>query len=232
MNELIKIENQDGKETVNARNLYEFLEVGRDFSNWIRDRIKKYDFIESQDFTTILAKSNGGRPSIEYFISIDMAKELSMVENNEKGRQARRYFIECEKKAKAISLPQNFAQALRLAADQQEKIEAQKKLLVEQKPKVEFAEAVMESSTTFDMGKVAKILNIDGLGRNNLITFLRGKGILQKNNAPYQRYVDRGYFKIVESKYYVNNEPKVGHKTVAFQKGIDYIRKIVTNGNN
>lgn len=83
---------------VSAKQLHLFLEVGRDFSNWIKGRIKKYLFIENLDFTPILAKSKNGRPSIDYAITTDMAKELCMVENNEKGRLARRYFIDCERK--------------------------------------------------------------------------------------------------------------------------------------
>ncbi|ATA89228.1 toxin-antitoxin system, toxin component, Bro domain protein [Capnocytophaga stomatis] len=103
MTELITITEQNGQRAVNARELHQFLEVGRDFSNWIKDRIEDYGFVENQDFV-VFAKSgensNGGRPLKEYAISIDMAKELSMVERNEKGKLARLYFIEMEKKAK------------------------------------------------------------------------------------------------------------------------------------
>lgn len=103
MHELIKITEQNGQRAVSARELHQFLEVGRDFSNWIKDRIEDYGFVENQDFV-VFAKfgenSNGGRPLKEYAISIDMAKELSMVERNEKGKLARLYFIEMEKKAK------------------------------------------------------------------------------------------------------------------------------------
>lgn len=86
-----------------ARTLHTFLEVGKDFTNWVKDRIAKYQFVKNQDFaefTPNLAKNQRGRgrPSSEYHLTLDMAKELSMVENNEKGRQARRYFIECERK--------------------------------------------------------------------------------------------------------------------------------------
>ncbi|WP_273790327.1 antA/AntB antirepressor family protein [Bartonella sp. CM31XJBT] len=105
MNTLIKISEQAvGQEiiqTVNARELHVFLEVKRDFSNWIKDRINKYSFLKNQDyivFTNFGENLQGGRPSTEYHLTLDMAKELSMVERNEKGRQARRYFIECEKK--------------------------------------------------------------------------------------------------------------------------------------
>ena len=94
---------------VNARDLYEFLEVGRDFSTWIKDRIEEYGFLENQDFILSSSASAqvfprfgenqnlGGRPTVEYHITIDMAKELAMVEKNAKGRQVRRYFIDCEK---------------------------------------------------------------------------------------------------------------------------------------
>ena len=102
MKEIIKIEDRAGIETVNARELHDFLGSKKDFSDWMKYRINQYGFSEETDFTTRLGKSTGGRPSKEYFITIDMAKELSMVENNERGREARRYFIAREKQAKAL----------------------------------------------------------------------------------------------------------------------------------
>lgn len=92
---------------VNARDLHAFLEVGRDFSNWIKARIFDYDFMENQDFV-VFAKigenPNGGRPSTDYHLTLDMAKELAMVERSEKGKQARRYFIDCEKRLYALAV--------------------------------------------------------------------------------------------------------------------------------
>jgi len=103
MNDLIKIENKNGIETVNARELHEFLESKQDFSTWVKGRIKKYDFSANIDFICFHKKMEANNATIiDYHISLDMAKELSMVENNEKGREARRYFIECEKKAKGF----------------------------------------------------------------------------------------------------------------------------------
>lgn len=107
MNELIHIGSRqiggEGVQTVDARDLHRFLQVGRDFTNWIKDRIQAYGFIDGQDYE-VVAKSgenpSGGRPTMEYAVSLDMAKELAMVERNEKGREARRYFIECERQAK------------------------------------------------------------------------------------------------------------------------------------
>ncbi|EJU34700.1 antA/AntB antirepressor family protein [Capnocytophaga sp. CM59] len=118
MNELIKITERDGQRAVSARELHQFLEVGRDFSNWIKGRIEEYGFIENQDyevFAQIGENSNGGRPSKEYALTLDMAKELSMVEKTEKGKQARRYFIEMEKIAlQGKLLPSNKNKDLQL----------------------------------------------------------------------------------------------------------------------
>jgi len=99
---LIQITEYDGKRTVNARELHAFLESKQDFSTWMKYRIAQYDFVENVDFVSfpqIYGKPQGGRPSIEYALTINMAKELSMVEGNEKGKQARRYFIAREEQA-------------------------------------------------------------------------------------------------------------------------------------
>ena len=108
MNELMKIVAQtigtDSVQTVNARELHAFLEVGKDFSTWIKDRIEQYDFQENQDFvcSPILgSEGRGGHNRKDYHLTLDMAKELAMVERNEKGKQARQYFLECERAAKA-----------------------------------------------------------------------------------------------------------------------------------
>ncbi|ELV3504371.1 antA/AntB antirepressor family protein [Escherichia coli] len=89
---------------VNARDLHGFLEVGKDFSNWIRARLNEYGFVENLDyilFSPNFAKTPGRRRK-DYHLTLDTAKELAMVERNEKGRQIRRYFIECEKKLRNI----------------------------------------------------------------------------------------------------------------------------------
>ena len=93
--------NGDKITAVNARDLWKFLESKQEFANWIKDRVEKYRFVEGKDFLINFSKSLG-RPSKEYLISLDMAKELAMVENNERGRQARQYFIEVEKRFRPI----------------------------------------------------------------------------------------------------------------------------------
>ncbi|WP_144754869.1 antA/AntB antirepressor family protein [Bartonella saheliensis] len=109
MNILIKISeqviDQETVQTVNARELHTFLAIGKRFATWITNRINQYEFEEGKDYILTLPKI-GKRKNViskEYHLTLDMAKELSMVERNEKGRQARRYFIECEKKLKSQS---------------------------------------------------------------------------------------------------------------------------------
>ena len=92
---------------MNARELWAKLEVKTRFNDWIKLRIEKYDFVQGIDFVTTekivaLESTAYGQDKIDYFISLDMAKELSMVENNAQGKSARRYFIECEKQAKKM----------------------------------------------------------------------------------------------------------------------------------
>ncbi len=99
---LLKIQkNEVGEQLVSARELYEFLEVKSKFIDWFRRRVKRYCFQENQDFTAVSQKKETAQGNLseekDYILTLDMAKELSMIENNEKGRQARRYFIECEK---------------------------------------------------------------------------------------------------------------------------------------
>ncbi|EGE6942422.1 TPA: antA/AntB antirepressor family protein [Escherichia coli] len=86
---------------VNARDLHSFLDVGKRFASWIVERIAEYGFVENQDFmiiSQVREKIGRGRPAKDYHLTLDTAKELAMVERNEKGRQVRCYFIECEKR--------------------------------------------------------------------------------------------------------------------------------------
>lgn len=102
--EVVEIIEYDGKQAVNARELHQKLGVGKDFSSWIKNRIEKYGFVKNQDyssFTQIGERAKGATVRKEYALSLDMAKELCMIENNEQGRLFRKYFIEVEKAARA-----------------------------------------------------------------------------------------------------------------------------------
>lgn len=99
------------EQVVNARDLYNFLSVGRDFSSWLKGRVEEYGFVENQDFGIFPRfgeNSRRGRKAVDYFLTLEMAKELAMVEKNDKGREARRYFIECERRAKQPRLDPEF----------------------------------------------------------------------------------------------------------------------------
>lgn len=103
-NSIIPIYDNEGERVVNARELHKFLEIGRDFSNWIKSRIEKYKFEENVDYITLTKngerKNSGFKTKIEYLLKMDTAKEIAMVENNERGRYIRKYFIDIEKKFK------------------------------------------------------------------------------------------------------------------------------------
>ena len=109
----------------------------------------------------------------------------------------------------------------------QEENEEKNKLIEKQKPKAEFYDEIIDSTTVIGMKEVADILNVKGYGRNNLFKFLRENGILNRKNEPYRKYIEQGLFEIKESKYIVDNEVKIKPTTYVTQKGLDYIRKIL-----
>lgn len=201
-----KIANQEVN-TVNARELHKFLESGAKFTDWIQSRISEYNFIENQDYTSfseISEKPKGGRPSKEYFITIDMAKELSMVERNEKGKEARKYFIECERRLRSLMItPEDYPSALRALATE---VEAKMKLeqeLKEAQPKIDFCNHVIKEAESLRIGEYAKLLSDSTgltIGSNKLFEFLRKEGFLmvgrddRERNKPYQKSIEDGLF--------------------------------------
>ena len=148
MKELIKIHQHNNQKLVNARELYEFLESKQQFSDWIENRIKKFGFIEGQDFIRfhkIMKRGNGRSGATkrnEYGLTIDMAKELAMVEKNEKGRKSRRYFIEVERKYKEnVLLNFNYpVKAARAWADEMEQKMLAEKKVKELEPKAKYTD--------------------------------------------------------------------------------------------
>jgi len=113
------------------------------------------------------------------------------------------------------------------------KIEELQKQLADAQPKIAFHDAVTGSKDTIDIGEAAKVLAIPGLGRNKLFERLRNEGILMQNNQPYQKYVDAGYFRTIESSYTTpDGSTHVSIKTVVYQRGLNFIRKVVTRKSN
>lgn len=229
MNQLIKInQNEKGTKTVSAKELHLYLENSTRFDIWI-NRMLEYGFVENIDYQCLIKSvqmPNGGiKPAIDDFaLTLDTAKEISMIQRSDKGKQARQYFIACEKELQNIK-PRTHLEV----------IDSERVLLIaniehlktieSMKPKAEFFDQVTGSKDCFDMADVAKVCNL-GVGRNTLFQFLRDNAILRQNNTPYQQYIDNGYFRLIETKF---NKPdgsvNINLKTVVYQKGIDFIIK-------
>lgn len=231
MDELLKVNYSSDRITLSARELYEFLEVRERFSRWY-ERMVSYGFSEDIDYRCVRVRTgvpnNGGTQIIDlqdYEITLDMAKEIAMVQRSEKGKIARRYFIEIEKRWNSPEYIMN--RALEISRN---RVKALENEIEKNKYKVDFFNAVTESKNAIQMSEVAKLLNFKGYGRNRLFEFLINQGVLMSNNQPYQKFIDRGYFRVVEQKYTKpNGDISINIKTLVYQRGIDYIRKLLTN---
>lgn len=129
--ELIPIENKDGQQAVNARHLYMWLGVRKQFADWIKVQIERCDLVENVDYEVFHQKvknSNGGRPFDDYALSLNAAKEISMMSQTEKGKQARRYFIECELIAKQKEHPKQLSASEIMLMQAQMLVESEKRL--------------------------------------------------------------------------------------------------------
>lgn len=208
MKELIKITESNGKQAVSARELYKFLEATERFSNWF-ERQLQYGFIENVDYVGCKQFNTLANQELtDYALTINCAKEISMLQRNEKGKQARQYFIEAENKYRQLQqtggfqIPQSYSEALKLAATQAEQIEQQQKQLQQQAPKVLFADAVETSQKSCLIGELAKILRQNGIdiGEKRLFQWFRQNGYLcsygERYNQPTQKSMDLGLFEL------------------------------------
>lgn len=210
MNELIPITYQNDHPAVSARDLHEFLAVDTQFTHWF-DRMKEYGFSESTDYE-VLAKNDynpkGGRPAVDYVLTIDMAKELCMIQRTQRGKQARQYFLQVES---AWNSPEKvMARALKMAdvtiaslQDTNRQLAAE---AAQNRPKAIFADAVAASESPMLIGELAKVLKQNGvdMGEKRLFEWMRGHGYLisrngTDHNAPTQRSMDMGLFKVKET---------------------------------
>ena len=231
MNELIKIEERNGEQLVSARDLHKFLEIGTQFTKWF-DRMCEYGFIENKDYIAISQKrltAQGNETTYtDYLMKISMAKELSMIQRNDRGKEAREYFIKCEEAWNSEDMI--LARALQIQnkkiLDYKEKIEVLEEKIEKQKPKVVFADAVETSKTSILIGDLAKLIKQNGvdIGQKRMFIWLRDNGYLIKRqgsdyNMPTQKAMERGLFEIKETAVThsdghitVNKTPKVTGK--------------------
>lgn len=204
MNELIKIETNENLEPIiSLRELYNKLEITERYSNWT-DRMFKYGFTENVDYTGCkVFNALANQELQDHAIKLDMAKEICMLQRNEKGKQFRKYFIQVEKDfnspekimARAVLIANKKVSTLTI------EVKELKNKIEEDRPRVSFAETIEKSSDSILVRELSKILANENIhiGQNKLYSLLRGWGyIFQNSTEPTQKAVQQGLFKINE----------------------------------
>ena len=208
MNDLMKVDYSNERPTVLGRDLHAALEVQTAYKDWF-PRMCEYGFVDGTDFCSILSESTGGRPSTNHQLTLDMAKELCMIQRTDKGKECRQYFLELERKWNSPEIV--MARALQFS---QKKVQ-------ELTPFANVGKAVAQTPDCIPMGDLAKILRQNGvdIGRTRLFEWLRINGYIQySNRTPTQKAMNLGLFRIVEQP--VNNA--VYHTTYVTGKGQHY----------
>lgn len=222
------------QKTVNARDLHAFLEIGKDFSTWIKGNIEKYGFVEGLDFVKVPAKSSspvlGSQEKIEYFLSIGMAKEIAMLTRNAKGKQARLYFIKCEEELKAVRLAvalpipaglPNFNDAAeaaiawgqtkkQLQASEKKNEELTKRLQLAA-PKEEAYDDLIDDKGTYTTTAIAKMFNMK---RCELFTWFGSNKVAYQQGdkwLPYFKWVNKKWAVVIVKEL---NNKKTGEPLV------------------
>lgn len=225
MNELLKINYDSVQPTVSARDLHEKLNIGTQYTKWF-ERMAEYGFFENVDFQAISQKrltAQGNETTyIDHNISIDMAKQICMIQRSPEGKQIRQYFIDLEK---AWNTPEQvMARALKIADQKITSLKEDNAALLEDnrrmKPKEVFADAVSTSRTSILIGDLAKMIRQNGyeIGQRRLFEWLRGNGYLIKRkgsdwNMPTQRSMEMQLFEIKESTHLDGNGCNVTTRT-------------------
>lgn len=181
-------------QAVNARELHHFLQVQTAFKDWIARRISEYGFLEGVDFCSILSESTGGRPAKEYAITLDMAKELSMVERNEQGKQARRYFIECEKRLHA---PKELSrlEVLQLAMQTEQENIALRATLDTARPKIAHYDRIVSRGGLINASQIGGKIGLSAVALNRILDELGvySKAIKRNGRTFNHWFIERGF---------------------------------------
>lgn len=194
MNELIKVVYDNDQPTVSGRDLHEFLEVKTAYKDWF-PRMVEYGFTDGVDFCSILSESTGGRPATDHQLTIDMAKELCMIQRNERGKQARQYFLQLERDWN--SPEKVMARALKIADRKILYLESenvrQKQLIGELKPKADYVDTILRNKGLVTITQISKDYGMSGRAMNKLLSEM---GIQYKQSGQwllYSKYHDKGY---------------------------------------
>ena len=201
MNKLIKINYESDRPTVLARDLHEFLEVETPFNKWF-SRMCEYGFTDGADFQTFLSESTGGRPATDAQLTIDMAKEICMLQRNEKGKQARQYFLQLEREWNSPEAV--MSRALRMAEERLERFKTINANLSVQnaimQPKAEYFDGLCDRESLTGVRETAKLL---GLKQNDFVKWLIDHKYIYRDKRgrlmPYAEHVDSGLFTVKET---------------------------------
>lgn len=201
MNELIKINYESDRPTVLARDLHEFLEVETPFNKWF-SRMCEYGFTDGADFQTFLSESTGGRPATDAQLTIDMAKEICMLQRNEKGKQARQYFLQLEREWNSPEAV--MSRTLRMAEERLERFKTINANLSVQnaimQPKAEYFDGLCDRESLTGVRETAKLL---GLKQNDFVKWLIDHKYIYRDKRgrlmPYAEHVDSGLFTVKET---------------------------------
>lgn len=225
MNEMIKIDFSGEQMKVSGRELHEFLEVKARYNDWVRNMIQ-LGFTENTDYY-IFSKTQdanvGGRPQTDTIMTIEMAKEICMVTRNEKGKVARQYFLQIERDWN--SPDKVMARALKMADATIAQLTAK---IEDDKPKVEFADALLVCENCIYIEELAKLLCQIGMntGRNRLFEEMASDGFLcirnGVKNMPTQKCVENGWLVIEKKVFERGGKTIMGYTTKVTPKGIQY----------
>ena len=226
MTELIRIDYQSDRPTVLASDLHNFLEVETPMNKWF-PRMCEYGFTEGQDFQTFLSESTGGRPDQDAQLTIDMAKELCMIQRSEKGRQARQYFIQLEKDWN--SPEKVMARALQIADRQIKALKVENSALTVEnqilQPKADYFDQLVDRNLLTGFRETAKQLNIPP---KKFVSFLlEKKYIYQDKKGRLMPYAEKnnGLFKLKEQ--FNDKTQWVGAQTLIMPKGRETFRLLM-----
>lgn len=206
MNDLITINYENERPTVSGRELHEALGIETRYNDWF-SRMCEYGFSEKEDFYSILSKSEGGRPSTDHQLTIPMAKELCMLQRNEKGKQFRQYFIKVEElwNTPEMVMKRALEFANKKAEELMSRLNVAEAQVEEDKPYVLVAKAIDTAKSSILIGDLAKLLKQNGYetGQKRLFEQLRAEGYLIKGgnskNMPTQKSMEMGLFEVKET---------------------------------
>lgn len=237
MNELIKITEYNGNQAVSARDLHKFLEITERFSSWF-ERMLQYGFVENIDYQGCeFFNALANQTLTDYALTLDCAKEISMIQRSKKGKEAREYFIECEKQLRSgkFALPTTYKEALQsllIEVEAKERLQAQNELqakeLEKQAPKVAYYDEVLTSQSTYNANQIAKELGMSAVTLNKKLHELKVQYKQGGQWLLYYPHQNKGYTKTVTYTYTDSKgETCTNSSTVWTEKGRAFIHSII-----